>query len=158
MSTQTSFDLQAAHRHFSAACFNQAWDLMDKTVRTPEEDEQMLRLSLASHYHWTQREDCQPGNESIAYWQTSRIYVLLHQPDNAHRYAEKSLAASRAGGETPFLMGYSFEALARAAAAAGNQAMRDDCLAQARQFARKITDPEDQKALLADLETVLSKS
>jgi len=103
-----------------------------------------------------QREDCQPWNKSTACWQTSRIYILLCQPENAHRYAEKSLAASRAGGESPFLMGYSFEALAHAAAA-GNRALCDLCLVQARQFARKITDPEDQKALLADLETVLSQ-
>ena len=158
MSAQTPLDLQAAHRHFSAACFNQAWELMDKTDRTPGEGEQVVRLRLAAHDHWTQRPDCTPGNESIAYWQTSRIYVLLRQPDNARRYAEKSLAASRADGEAPFLMGYACEALARAAAAAGNHALRDEYLAQARQYAQKVTDPEDQKALLADLETVLRQT
>ena len=33
MSEQPGFDLQAAHRYFSAACFNQAWDLIDKADR-----------------------------------------------------------------------------------------------------------------------------
>ncbi len=51
MVKEPDFDLQAAHKFFSVTCFNQTWDLMDKAERTAEEDEEMLRLSLASHYH-----------------------------------------------------------------------------------------------------------
>lgn len=32
-----NFDLDAAHRHFSVACFNQAWALLDKPDRTPRD-------------------------------------------------------------------------------------------------------------------------
>ena len=71
------FDLAAAHRYFAADCFNKAWELMEKTDRTPAEDDEMLRLSLASHYHWTQRPDYDDTAASVAYWQTSRIYALL---------------------------------------------------------------------------------
>lgn len=51
MSKKPDFDMDAAHRYFSAGCFNRAWDLMEKSSRTPEEDEQMIRLALASHWH-----------------------------------------------------------------------------------------------------------
>ena len=33
-------------------------------VRTSEEEDKMLQLSLASLWHWTQREDCTPTNLS----------------------------------------------------------------------------------------------
>jgi hypothetical protein len=42
------FDATKAHRHFSADCFNKAWELIERTDRTSAEDEQMIRLSHAS--------------------------------------------------------------------------------------------------------------
>ncbi len=154
MPQQPAFDIQAAHRYFSAACFNQAWELMEKENRTPQEDEQMIRLSLASHYHWTQRSDYSAESESIACWQISRIYAILRQADNARRYAELSLDASRRNGEAPFFMGYSYEALARAEAIAGNQNRMENFLREARRFAGRVPAEDDRKALLADLDTV----
>ena len=79
MAGKTDLDHQAAHKYFSAHCFNRAWDLIDKTDRTPGEDEEMIRLSLASQYHWSQREDANSKTASIGFWQTSRIYALLGQ-------------------------------------------------------------------------------
>jgi hypothetical protein len=55
----------------------------------------MIRLSLASHWHWTQREDCAVTNISVAYWRTSRIYAVLGQAENARRYAEMCLEPVR---------------------------------------------------------------
>ena len=75
MAKEPEFDLQVAHRYFSATCFNQAWELIDKPERTAEEDEAMVQLSLASTWHWTQREDCTPANLSIGYWQDRKSVV-----------------------------------------------------------------------------------
>ncbi len=98
MTGTPDFDLDAAHRYFSAHCFNAAWDLLDKQERTPEENEQMIRLCLASAWHWTQRADCTPTNLSVGYWQASRIYAVLGQGDNARRYGQMCLAASQSAG------------------------------------------------------------
>ncbi len=38
MAKVPDFDVVAAHKHFSASCFNKAWDLIEKKNRTPEED------------------------------------------------------------------------------------------------------------------------
>jgi hypothetical protein len=73
MTQQAAFNVMAAHKFFAAECFNQAWDLLDKAERTPEEDEQIIRLSMASHYHWTQREDYNATNRSVACWQTAAV-------------------------------------------------------------------------------------
>ena len=47
------FDPAKAHKFFSADCVNHAWGFIDKTDRTPEEDEQMLLLAMTSLWHWT---------------------------------------------------------------------------------------------------------
>src|ERR1022692_3643135 len=98
-----------AHRIFSAQCFNRARDLIRKPHRTDPENEQMLLLSQASLWHWTQRPDCTSRNLSIAHWQLSRIYALLDQPENALgsagmclRYSEATSPSSSATRTKPW--------------------------------------------------------
>ena len=154
MSQEPSFDLQAAHRFFSADCFNKAWDLIDKADRTPEENEQMVRLSQASAWHWTQRPDCTAENLSVGYWQIARIYTLLKQVENARRYGQLCLQAALQEGVLPFALGYAYEALARAEAAAGNKTQMQAYLKQAHQVAERMSDLESKEQLLADLDTI----
>lgn len=154
MTTTPDFDLTAVHKFFSAFCFNRAWDLMDKEQRTAEENEQMLQLSMASIWHWTQRTDCTAQHLSIGYWQLSRIYAMLNQPDSARYYAQLSLQSSQQEGVLPFYRGYAYEALARAEAIAGQRKKRDGYLQQARQIAEKLPKPEARQQLLADLDTI----
>ena len=147
------FDLEAAHRYFAAYCFNAAWDLIDKPARTPEEDEQMIRLSLASAWHWTQRPDCTPTNMSIGYWQAARVYALVGQAANAKRYA--LLCQEISQGIEPFYLAYANEALARAESIAGNLEQAQSHVAEARKLAARSSEEEEAiKQLLADLDTL----
>jgi hypothetical protein len=154
MAKKPDFDLFAAHKYFSAECFNRTWDFIDKPVRKPGENDAMLQLSLASLWHWTQREDCTPTNLAIGYWQVARVYALMRQPDNARHYGELCLEASRGEGVEPYYRGVAYEALARAEAVAGNQEKTEDYLIQAHQIAAELSDPEEKKMLLADLATI----
>jgi hypothetical protein len=154
MAKEPDFDLQAAHRYFAATCYNQAWELINKPDRTPEEDEQMLRLSLASHYHWTQRDDYSATSKSIGHWQTSRIYALLGQGEAARRYGQLCLQASQAPGVEPFFLGYAYEALARAEAILGDREKMQGFLQEARRQAELVSDADDRKVLLDDLDTI----
>ncbi len=147
-------DVKAAHRYFSVQCFNRAWELIEKMDRSPDEDEEMIRLSLASHWHWTQREDYTRASQSIAHWQTSRIYSSLGQPDNARRYGQLCLEASQGDDAGPFFLGYAYEALARAEAVAGNRAKMEDYAEKARQAAGAVPEPDDKKQLLDDLDSI----
>ena len=75
------FEPAAAHRWFSADCFNRVWALLEKAGRTPAEDERMISLCHASLAHWRERMDCTTRNLSIGYWQLSRVYAVLgHTP------------------------------------------------------------------------------
>ena len=120
MTKKPDFDIESAHKYFSVQCFNQAWDLIEKQERTPEEDEEMIRLSMAASWHWTRRSDCSEVNKSIGYWQISHIYAILGQADNARRYGQLCLVASHAEDIPPFYLEYSYETLSRAEKAAGN--------------------------------------
>jgi hypothetical protein len=154
MSAEPTFDLQAAHRYFSAHCFNLAWDLIDKPSRTPEEDEAMIQLGMASLFHWSQRPDCTDENRSIGYWQLSRIFTLAGRLHNAQRYGQLSLDYAQKEGVLPFALGYAYEALARAASALGDKSQMQRYLAQAHQVANRLTDLEAKEQLLADLDTI----
>jgi hypothetical protein len=154
MSKKPDFDVSAAHRYFSGQCFNRAWDLIDKADRTPQEDEEMIRLSQASIWHWTQREDCTPTHMSTGYWQASRIYAILGQVENARRYGQLCLDVSQGEDVAPFYLGYAYEALARAEAVAGSRAKTEQYLSKAQKIAEQVSDPDSKKWLLGDLGTV----
>ena len=154
MSKKPDFDLESAHRYFSAQCFNQAWDLIDKEDRTPEEDEQMILLNMASRWHWSQRPDYGLKNHSVGCWQASRVYALAGQAENAWRYAQLSLDAAREGDLGPFYVGYAYEALARAEKAAGNQEKMDEYLGEARYTAGAVDDDGERKLLMDDLDAI----
>jgi len=141
-----------AHNFFSAYCFNKAWEFMEKPDRTPEEDEEMVLLSHTSLWHWRQREDCQSANLSVGYWQASRIHSILGQAEEAKRYGQLCLQHSQE--ETPFLLAYAFEALARAERVAGNGLMAAKYRAEAERLADSVDDIEGRKLLLNDLQTI----
>jgi hypothetical protein len=154
MAKTPDFDLAAAHRYFSVACFNQAWDYIKMPERSADEDENMLRLSLASTWHWTQRQDCTPTNLSVGYWQTAHIYTLLGQVENARRYGVLCLQAGQQEGAEQFAAGYAYEALARAEMAAGDRAQMEAYLEQARHVCALMIDEDDRQQLLKDLQSI----
>lgn len=154
MVKKPDFDLQEAHKYFASQCFNAAWDLIEKQDRTPEEDEQMIRLNQASQWHWTQRDDYSRKNASIGYWQASRIYALVGEADNARKYGFLCLEASDSDEIEPFYLGYAYEALARAESVAGNKDKMNEYLVKARQIAVQVDQAENRKWLEDDLASI----
>ncbi len=152
MAKKPDFDTVAAHKYFSAHCFNAAWGLMDKKERTPEETEQMIELCQASLWHWSQREDGTDQNRSVGYWQASRVYALAGQTGSARRYGKLSLEA--AADCPPFYRGYAYEGLARAEMVAGDKPKMKEYLSLAHEQAEAVKGLEEKKMLEADLEGI----
>ena len=148
------FNIREVHKYFSVNCFNQAWDLISKADRTSEEDEQMVSLSIASYWHWTQRDDFEPKNASIAYWQISRVYALIRDAGQARKYGRLCLSVSEDNAIGNFYMAYAYEALARAEAIAGDSAKMDEYLTKARGYTAKLSDRDEQSMLEEDITTV----
>ncbi|MCV2357463.1 hypothetical protein LNV08_00580 [Paucibacter sp. TC2R-5] len=150
MAKVPEFDVAAAHKYFSAHCFNKAWDLIEKPDRTPEDERLMVALNQACIYHWLQRDDCNHQRLSVGYWQASRIQALLGNAAEALRLGEVCLFYS--GELKPFYLGYAHEALARAyglAASPGDSARH---LTLALELVAKVGDNSERKLLEADLE------
>jgi len=153
MADTPNFDIQQAHKHFSADCFNKTWDNMDKDGgRSTEENMEMLHTAIASLWHWTQREDVTPKNLSIGYWQVSRVYCLIKQPNNARRYGLLSLQYAKE--LSPFLKGYAYETLARAEMIANKRVIMKEYLAKAHEMLEQIDSEEDRQTLAKDLDAL----
>lgn len=146
------FDQQAAHRFFSAHCFNAAWGLIDKDAWSEDDRVQMLARAMASVWHWSQRPDNEPQNRSIGYWQVSRVFALLGYGEPARWFGQLCLENSRQ--EEPFFLGYAYECLARAAALCGEPEEAKRCLDEAARLAESISDESERQQLLADLKTI----
>jgi hypothetical protein len=150
--SRESFDEAAAHVHFSKACFNRAWTLIEKPDRSAADDEAMILTSQASLWHWSQRSDCGDLQWSIGYWQASRIRALLGHGDEAMRYAR--LCLDHSGKLPAFYQAAAYEALARAAKVGGDHAAARAHAARARELADAVDDPEDREIIDADLATL----
>ena len=150
MAKAPDFDVAAAHKYFSAHCFNSAWDLIDKTDRTPDDDRLMVALNQASIYHWLQRDDCNDQRLSVGYWQASRIQALLGEAAQARRFADICLSLS--ADLKPFYLGYAHEALARAHRLGGDASATQRHLTLAHELAARVDDKDEREMLLADLQ------
>lgn len=153
MAEKTSFDIDEAHIHFSVESFSMAWEYIEQeAARSPDEDLAMLHAAVASLWHWSHREDVRPENLSVAYWQVSRVFNLLKQPNNARTYG--LLALKYAEFLEPFFKAYAYETLARSEMLSGNRATMLVYLEKAQAMAKLIRTEEDRLALLKDLASI----
>jgi len=146
--------IQKVHQHFSASCFNECWNLIDKADRTDEDTENMILLASASLWHWKQRDDCKPLNLSIGYWQLSRVYALAGRHDMAQLWGERCLAVSLDGKLEPFFLGYAHEALARAAIGHKDFDSAAAHLDKAEAELSRVEDDEEKALLKPDLDAL----
>ena len=156
MTKNPDFDVAAAHKYFAAHCFNQAWDLLEKPDRTPEDERLMVALNQASIFHWLHRPDCEPKRLSVGYWQASRIQAVVGNAVEARRHAEVCLSYSV--GLEPFFVGYAHEAFARAACVAGDTSAAAKHLKLADEQAALVVREHDRELLLKDLEELRQKT
>jgi hypothetical protein len=91
-------------------------------------------------------------NLSVGYWQVSRVFNLIKQPNNARTYGLLSL--KYADSLEPFFKAYAYETLARAEMLADNRVIMMVYLEKAHEMTNLVTEEEDQQLLLKDLATI----
>jgi hypothetical protein len=150
---KTTFNVNEAHEFFSAEYFNKAWEYIEKAdERSAEDNMTMLHTAIASLWHWTQREDVKPENLAVGYWQVSRVYNLIKQPNNARTYGLLSL--KYAEGLDPFFKAYAYETLARAEMQKNNRVIMMVYLEKAYRMVERVDNEENKQLLLKDLESI----
>ena len=141
------------HRKQAAAFFNETWRLLNLTNRSAEQDAQMIHSAHASRMHWEFVGS--PRNRNVGEWQISRVYSVLGMTGPALYHAENSLRIAMENGLAPFLLGYSYEGVARAKAIAGDGAA-GEFLAKGEELLHQVDDPHDHALLKADLAAIRS--
>lgn len=132
--------------------FNGVWRLLEKEDRSPAEDERMVHMAHASRYHWEQVGTA--SNLSIGEWQISRVYAVVGRPEPALHHAHRALQIAQENNIGDFQVAFGYEALARAAAVAGDMEDARRWTEQALAAVDDIAKEFDRELLLSDLETI----
>ena len=140
------------HRKFAVDCFNGAWDLLEKTNRTLQDNIRMIHMDHASRYHWG--EIGTPLNFARGDWQISRVYAVLDQGENALVYAKSCLHLCIEHGFGDFDLAFAYESAARAFAILGDEEMTHEHLTLAREAGKSIAKEDDKKYFFSELDTI----
>lgn len=143
------------HRAEAVGLFNAVWQMLDIEHRSPAQDDQMVHAAHASRWHWSQAGEL-GGDQQLAVgeWQCSRVYSVLGRGEPALHHARACLAICQEGELGDWVLAAAYEALARAAAVAGDLSEARTSLAQARSAVAAIADPEDREVIEGDLASI----
>lgn len=142
----------ADERQLAVDLFNGVWRLLEREDRSVEDDDRMVHMAHASRHHWG--EVGTAVNLSRGEWQCSRVYAVLGRAEPALHHARRGLEICRAHAIGDWDLAFAYEALARAAAVAGDSEQAGAWTGQALAAAEEIAAPEDRELVLADLESI----
>jgi hypothetical protein len=142
------------HRDFGVELFNHVWTLLEKTERSPADEDEMIHAAHAARFHWSKAESCRPENLARGEWQVSRVYAVLGRAEPADYHAQRCLEICREHNLRDFDLAYAYEAQARAAHVAHDNVHAAEHTEQARAAAADIADDEDRRQFLDDLATL----
>jgi len=111
------------NRRFAVELFNRSWDLLEMPDRSADDDAEMLAAAFASAWHWRQVGTAE--NIALGDHQISKVASHVGQPALALHYARRALEAIEIGHFGNWQVAAAYEGMARACAAAGDDAGRD---------------------------------
>src|SRR5690606_358758 len=114
---------------------------------------EMIHAAHASRYHWGVAGEAR--HLAIGEWQIARVYATLGRAEPARFHAAESLRLAQEHGLGPFLTACGHEALARAAAIAGDTESFDQHVAAAEDAAAGISDEEERQTWRADMASLV---
>jgi hypothetical protein len=140
------------HRQVAVETFNQAWELLETPVRSPERDRALLGLAFTSRYHW----GVVGGDEEhmVGDWMIAHVASILGLGSLAERYASSALDTCRVNGWTDWRLASMLEGMARASAAIGDDRGRDRYAAEARRVLETVEDKEDRELIASQIASI----
>lgn len=146
----------ATHRRLGVDLFNHVWTLIEKADRTPAETDEMIHAAHASRYHWSKAGTA--VNLGRGEWQIARVYSVLGRGEPARWHAARCLAhveaAIAAGEADDWDLPAAYEAMARAAAVAGDHSEAVAWRDKACEALADVADPADREVVEGDLATL----
>ncbi|MHB8468680.1 MAG: hypothetical protein ACYDCH_02835 [Gaiellaceae bacterium] len=141
-------------RRVAADLYNRTWTFLERTERTPDDDEEMVHCAHASAYHW--RQVGTEANRARGEWLCARVYAVLGRAPESLYHAQRCLAIVEAhpadveDWDEPAAL----EALARAHAVAGDVDEARRLAGLGRTLAAQIADDGDRTQIEADLAAI----
>jgi hypothetical protein len=146
----SSSEAGSEERERGVALFNGVW----KLIESREDDDRMLHMAHASRYAWGEAPECRPQNIAPGEWLVSRVYCVLGRGEPALFHARRCLSVCESAGIGDWDLAYAYEALARAASAAGDAPAATEWRERARAAGDAIADPEDRDHFDEDFATL----
>ena len=109
------------HEAFAKETNGEVWRLLEKTDRTPADDEQMIHAAHASCYHWLFAGT--PLHHQRGEWLIARAYTALGHREAAERHTRRCLALTESHRDLmqDFDLAFAHELAARTAALVGGR-------------------------------------
>ncbi len=145
-------DATTWHRIFAASAFNQAWDLIEKSERSSEEEAAMLMASFASRHHWEAVGTDE--NRVVGDWQIAHVASILGFASLSLCFARAALDRAVEQGFEGWRLASCHEGMARAHACSGDLAERDRHIRAARRLLDSVDDPEERGLVESQLQSV----
>lgn len=135
------------HRYFAAACNNTAWDLIEKTDRTAEDDRQMLYRAYASAFHWSAVGS--PLNNARSEITLAHVHSALGEGALAMQYARSALDYFEQHDREDWDLAFGNMEMALAAAVAGEMNLHARHYELAKELGEAIAEKEDREIFQA---------
>jgi hypothetical protein len=139
-------------RRMAADLFNHTWELLEKSPRSPAEDDEMIHAAHASRYHWG--EVGGPQQLAAGEWQCSRVYATLGRAEPALWHARRCVEINEAHETPAWSLASGYEAMARAMRVSGDLTAAREWAAKGRETIAREPDPEDRQIIEQDLDTL----
>jgi hypothetical protein len=152
MDTTKTYTLDEAHKYFAQSTNGRVWELLQKTNRSPSEEDEMLHAAHACAYHWQFAGTA--VHQQRGEWLISHIHVVLGHGNEALRHAQRCFELTEANRNLmqDFDIAYAFEGMARAQALLGDHHIAKEFLLLAEQAGNAIADEEDKSIFMGDLD------
>ncbi len=142
----------ATQKELAKRLFNRVWELLEKSDRSLSDDEELVDAAHASRYFWSIVGDTQ--NLAISDWQLSRVFAVLARPEPAVHHARRCQQLAGTLPEVAWLQASAYEALARAYAVSGDQAVAREWRAKAENQLELIEDRDERDIVARDIATL----
>jgi hypothetical protein len=141
------------HARLAIGYFDAAWEHIEATDRSAEQNRDMLTAAFASRQHWIDA-DGKAENLAIADWQVAHAASLAGWGDVALVFARSAVDRAESNDVPTWLKASTHEGLARAHATAGETDGYTYEADLTRALLEKVADPEDRALVASQLASI----
>ena len=145
------------HLQFAKRCFSQAQAAILRKFRPLEEGEEILALSFASFYHWSQTPEFDVLQKLKCYILISKAFALFGDGDKAIKYGNQCLEICESANASGELYAMTYQALLLGAFIAGQVPRAMDYFRLSNKYANQMADEESSDASRATTQAMMAE-